>query len=96
MQDNLTRIIPKGLCANIELNKIKTQPIFNWLKNQGVNDQEMLNTFNCGVGFCLIIKPKHLKIVEKFFNKNYKPYTIGKISIDNKKYKSNGKVNWKR
>ena len=96
LQDNLTRIIPKGLCANIELNKIKTQPIFNWLKNQGVNDQEMLNTFNCGVGFCLIIKPKHLKIVEKFFNKNYKPYIIGKISIDNKKYKSNGKVNWKR
>jgi len=95
LQDNLTRIIPKGLCANVELNKIKTQPIFNWLKNQGVNDKEMLNTFNCGVGFCLIIESKNLKIVEKFFNKTYKPYIIGKISIDNKKYKSNGKVNWK-
>ena len=95
LQDNLIRIIPKGLCANLELNKIKTQPIFNWLKNQGVNDKEMLNTFNCGVGFCLIIESKNLKIVEKIFNKNYKPYIIGKISIDKKKYKSNGKVNWK-
>ena len=95
LQDNLTRIIPKGLCANLELNKIKTQPIFNWIKNQGVNDKEMLNTFNCGVGFCLIIESKNLKIVEKIFNKNYKPYIIGKISIDKKKYKSNGKVNWK-
>ena len=96
LQDNLSRVIPKGLCANIELNKIKTQPIFNWLKSQRVNEKEMLNTFNCGVGFCIIIESKNLKIVEKIFKKNYTPYIIGKISIDNKKYKSNGKVNWKK
>ena len=39
----------------------------------------MLKTFNCGVGFCLIINPKNLKKVKSFFPKKYKPYVIGKI-----------------
>ena len=39
----------------------------------------MLKTFNCGVGFCLIINPKNLSKVIKFFPKKYKPYIIGKI-----------------
>ena len=39
----------------------------------------MLKTFNCGVGFCLIINPKNLKKIKKFFTKEFKPYVIGKI-----------------
>ena len=57
--DNVKRIIPNGLCANIDLSKIKTKKIFKWLKKQNVDDKEMLKTFNCGVGFCLIISPKN-------------------------------------
>ena len=34
-----------------------------------ISDQEMLKTFNCGVGFCLIIKPKNLEKVIKSFPK---------------------------
>ena len=55
---NLVRIIPQNLCANIYLNKIKIKPIFKWIKSKGVSDFEMLKTFNCGVGFCLIVKKK--------------------------------------
>ena len=55
---NLTRIIPKNICANIYLDKIKVKPIFKWIKNKGVSDFEMLKTFNCGVGFCFITKKK--------------------------------------
>ena len=40
---------------------------------------EMLKTFNCGVGFCLIIEKKNLNKIQKFFSKDYKPYQIGKI-----------------
>ena len=47
--DNLKRIIPNNLCANIYLNKIKILKIFNYLKNLGINNNEMLKTFNCGV-----------------------------------------------
>ena len=64
------RIIPDGLCADIDLNKIKTLKIFKWLKNFNISDKEMLKTFNCGVGFCLIIKLKNLKKINKFFSKN--------------------------
>ena len=95
LQNNLARIIPDGLTAKINLNKIKTQPIFRWLKNQGVNNYEMLKTFNCGIGFCLIVEEKKFYKVKKAFSSFYKPYIIGKIEKNKKKILINGKINWK-
>ena len=92
--DNIKRIIPDGLVADIDLNKVKTQKIFKWLKHKNINDKEMLKTFNCGVGFCLIIKPKNLNKVTKFFTKEFKPYVIGKITTGKNKVKLNGKIDW--
>ena len=94
LADNIKRIIPDNLCANIDLNKIKTLDIFKWLKKNNISDQEMLKTFNCGVGFCLIINPKNLKKINSYFSKNFKPYVIGKILSDKIKVKLNGKINW--
>ena len=94
LSDNIKRIIPDKLSANINLDQIKTYKIFNWLKNNGISDVEMLKTFNCGVGFCLIIEGKNLKKIDKFFSKKYKPYVIGKISEDKKKVILNGSINW--
>ena len=54
----------------------------------------MINTFNCGVGFCLIIESKNIKKINKFFSKEYKPYVIGKISKGKHKVKLNGAINW--
>ena len=67
LEDNIKRVIPKGLCAYINLDNIKTRSIFNWIKNQGVDNYEMVKTFNCGVGFCLIINYKNLNKVKKVF-----------------------------
>ena len=94
IRDNIKRIMPDNLVANINLNKIKTKKIFNWLKKNNIDDSEMLKTFNCGVGFCLIIKPKNLKKVKKFFKKEYKPYLIGKIISGKNKVKLDEKINW--
>ena len=58
---NIGRVIPNGYCASINLNNIKPLKIFKWLKKNNIEDKEMLKTFNCGVGFCLIIKPKNQK-----------------------------------
>ena len=92
--DNISRIIPKKLCAEIDLSKIKTLKIFKWLKQNNINDKEMLKTFNCGVGFCLIIKPKNFKKINKFFPSKFKPYIIGKIGCGKKRVKLNAKINW--
>ena len=96
ISDNVKRIIPKNLCAKIDLNKINTLKIFSWLKSKNINDKEMLNTFNCGVGFVLIINPKNFKKVTKYFSKKFKPYVIGKISNGPKKVKLNEKINWSK
>ncbi len=94
LSDNIKRIIPDEMVAEIDLNKIKTLSIFKWLKKNGIPEKEMLKTFNCGVGFCLIVNPKNLKKVEKYFSRDNKPYVIGKISKGNNKVRLNGTINW--
>ena len=94
MADNIKRVIPDKLSADINLTKIKTLKIFNWLKQNNISDKEMLKTFNCGVGFCLIINPKNLKKIDKFFSKKFKPYIIGKIINGKNKVRLNAKIDW--
>ena len=94
LSDNIKRIIPDGLCANIDLNKVKTLKIFKWLKKNNISDKEMLKTFNCGVGFCLIVDPKKLNKVNRFFSREFEPYIIGKITRDKRKVKLNAQINW--
>ena len=92
--DNIQRIIPKNLCAEIDLNRVKTLKIFRWLYKMGVSEKEMLKTFNCGVGFCLVTNPRNLNSVSKYFGKKFKPYIIGKIVKNSKKIKLSGKISW--
>ena len=94
LADNIKRVIPENLIAEIDLNKIKTYKIFKWLKKNHISDKEMLKTFNCGVGFCLVISPKNFEKIKKYFSKKFKPYIIGKISRGKNKIKLNGSINW--
>ena len=94
ISDNVKRIVPNNLIAEINLNKIKTLKIFKWLKKNGISDKEMLQTFNCGVGFCLIVNPKNYKKIVKYFSRGFKPYIIGKITRGKDKVKLNGSINW--
>ena len=95
LADNIKRIIPNNLCATINLNEIKTLKIFKWLKQNNISDIEMLKTFNCGVGFCLVVNLKNIKKINKYFPKEFKPYIIGRITKGKDKVRLNGKINWK-
>ncbi len=95
LADNIKRIIPDDCNIEIDLKKIVISQIFKWIKKHSISDKEMLKTFNCGVGFCLIINPKNLNKVRKFFSKKYKPYVIGRVFKGNRKVKLNGAINWK-
>ena len=92
--NNLIRVIPKHLCLNVDLSKIKIKEIFKWLKKNNISDFEMLKTFNCGVGFCLIVNKKNINKIKRIFPKNYQPYKIGFISKENFKSNVSGKLEW--
>ncbi len=94
LADNIKRILPAKVSAKIELNKIRPNNIFKWLHQQGISDKEMLKTFNCGVGFCIIAKSINLKKIKKFFSKDFQPYTIGKVIYGKKNIELNGKIKW--
>ena len=92
--DNITRSVPDELSLNIDLSKIKIKNIFKWIKSNNISDKEMLGTFNCGVGFCLIVKKQNIKKIKKYFSKEYMPYEIGFISKDKKKINVYNKIRW--
>jgi phosphoribosylaminoimidazole synthetase len=94
LADNIKRVIPDNFVAEINLDNVKTFKIFKWLNKNGISDNEMLKTFNCGVGFCLIINPNKYENVRQYFTKEFKPYVIGKISKGKNKIKLNGSINW--
>tara|TARA_B110000196_G_scaffold166008_1_gene142735 strand:+ start:130 stop:1167 length:1038 start_codon:yes stop_codon:yes gene_type:complete len=92
--NNLIRVVPNTLSINIDLSKIKIKPIFKWLKKHNIKDTEMLNTFNCGVGFCLITEKGNINRIKNIFSNEYKPYEIGVISKKRDKINTFGKLEW--
>ena len=92
--ENITRSVPSNLTVNIDLSKIKPKKIFRWIKSKNISDLEMLKTFNCGVGFCIIIDKNDSNKVKKFFSKKYMPYEIGYISKSKEKLKLFNKLKW--
>ena len=92
--ENLLRSIPKDLSLNLDLAKIKIPKIFKWLKSKNISDQEMLRTFNCGVGFCLLASEEKITQIKKIFPKNFKPYEIGYITKNKKKVNVFNSLEW--
>ena len=92
--DNITRSIPERFCLNLDLSKIKIKNIFKWIKSNNISDLEMLKTFNCGVGFCLIVKKQNINKIKKYFTKEYMPYEIGFISKNRNRINVYNKIKW--
>ena len=92
--ENLLRSVPKHLSLNLDLSKIKIQKIFKWIKSKNISDREMMRTFNCGVGFCLIASKKNIYKIQKIFPKNSIPYEIGYISKNFKKVNLFNSLKW--
>ena len=92
--ENLLRSIPSNLTLNIDLSKIKILKIFKWLKSKNISDSEMIRTFNCGIGFCIIVQKKNIKKIKKIFSKKFMPYEIGYISKNKKKINILESLKW--
>lgn len=57
LKENIIRVVPEGLGIRLDGNAWKPPAVFDWLQREGrVERSEMLRTFNCGVGFVLIVQ----------------------------------------
>jgi len=79
--ENIPRCIPNGLCAEIEKKNIKVLPIFDYIQKCGnIKERDMFNTFNMGVGMCLIVsKNDASKTIEILNSCKEDAYIIGRI-----------------
>ena len=79
--ENIPRIIPKHLAADIDLNSWKFPKAFQWLQEKGkISNEDMLRIFNCGIGLAVILPLSELKSFENLAGKyKFKTYRIGKI-----------------
>ncbi len=95
IEGNLCRVIPEGLCAKIDLSKIRLLNIFKYIRNHGnICDDEMLRTFNCGVGFNVVVSPKDKDMVMKHISRFYDCYEIGMIENGEKKILFDQSLSW--
>ena len=92
--ENLSRSIPENFSMNIDLSKIKLNKIFKWIKKHEISDQEMIKTFNCGIGFCVVAPRKNIKSIKNIFNNKYKPYEIGFVSKNKKRLNMLNFLKW--
>lgn len=96
IEGNLSRVIPDGLCASIDLSKIQVLPVFHYIKTMGnIEEEEMLQTFNCGVGFNLVVKREKKREVIEHVSKWYPCYEIGTIERGERKIAFFGRMDWK-
>ena len=79
--DNIPRVLPKGLGARIDLSRVSVPPVFKWLAREGsIAQNEMLRTFNCGIGMIVIASPKDAAAVSAAFTQaGEKTVSIGEV-----------------
>ncbi len=65
LTENIVRVVPENLGVRIEASSIILPPVFDWLQREGtVADTEMWRTFNCGIGFVLVVPQDALAAIE--------------------------------
>ena len=80
--ENIPRVLPEHLSAEIDLNSLKIHDVFKWLSKEGnISDTEMLRTFNCGIGMIAIVSENNLDETLGQLNKSAETaYVIGKLT----------------
>lgn len=97
IRENLDRVLPKHLDAAVDLGAYRILPVFKMIRRAGsVSDEQMLRTFNLGVGLAMVVSPKDApSVFEHFLKSGLAAYQIGKI-VDGGSgaVQVNGSLNW--
>ena len=80
--ENIPRSIKKGLGARIKKDDVRVLPIFKLLAKEGnINEHDMFNTFNMGVGMSVIVAPENVdKAIETLKANDIDAYVIGELA----------------
>jgi phosphoribosylformylglycinamidine cyclo-ligase len=69
--ENIPRVLPKGLAVAIDLDRVPVLPVFKWLADAGdIGENEMLRTFNCGIGMVVVLGRDAANSASDLFAKN--------------------------
>lgn len=81
--DNIPRVLPEAAQAIINFGSWEIPPVFEWLKNEGqLSWPEMLQIFNCGIGFTLILPAAQSEeAINRIKAFNLPAWEIGKIAL---------------
>ena len=81
LSENIPRALNEGQGISIDLNTWDLPPVFQWLMSQGGMDQsEMLKTFNCGLGMVLIVDSEHeATVIQCLTDMGENPVSIGQV-----------------
>ncbi|WP_079211720.1 phosphoribosylformylglycinamidine cyclo-ligase [Brucella pituitosa] len=79
--DNIPRVLPEGLAAEINLDAIDVPAVFSWLaQTGGVEPLEMLRTFNCGIGMIAVVTPDKVdEVIAALTNEGENVTTLGRM-----------------
>jgi phosphoribosylformylglycinamidine cyclo-ligase len=80
--ENLPRVMPANTVANIQRDSWTTPALFDWLQTEGnISEEEMLKTFNCGLGMILCVSPEHVQeALSTLVEHGETAYVIGNIA----------------
>lgn len=92
---NLSRVIPDGLSAVIDLSKIRTLPLFSYIRRVGnISEEEMLSTFNCGVGLNIVADAQDCSRIMQVISEYYDCYPVGVITEGERKVEFKNHIAW--
>ena len=85
-KENIVRILPENINAEINLNSWQQPEVFNWIQTEGnVDQEEMLRTFNCGIGFVLVVGNSDSKrVINALAETGHNAYLIGEVTTGKK------------
>ncbi len=95
--ENLNRILPEALSANVDLSQVRILPIFQTLKKFGnLEDADMMRTFNMGVGITAVVRKEFAEeAMAHIKSQGVEAYEVGVITEGSKTVKFTGELNWK-
>lgn len=96
IKENLNRILPEGADAAIDLSSYRVSPLFRRIRDEGaVSDDEMLRTFNMGIGLVAVVSPFDAEeVIDHLCERGFPAYRIGEIVKGSRRVTTQGKLNW--